>query len=144
MKIKAIIRPGLHSVEENTTIKEASVFMAQLKIGAVVVGSADQIQGIISERDIMNKIVAKGLSPDDTTVGQIMTRNIITIDQNQNEDIAMRIMEEKAIRHLPVVDNNGHCVGMLGIRDLMRSVVEQLESENESLSQYIMADGPGG
>jgi len=144
MKVRAIIRPGLHSVEENTPVKEAASIMSRLRIGAVVVGSAENIQGIVSERDIMNKIVASGLSPDDTTVGQIMTRNIITIDQNQDEDVAMRIMEEKAIRHLPVVDTNGNCVGMLGIRDLMRSVVEQLENENESLSQYIMADGPGG
>ncbi len=144
MKIKTIMSQNLYTVDPGSTVKDAAGLMSKLRIGAVIVGTSQQIHGILSERDIMNKVVAEGLLPEKTRVKDIMTKNVITIEQTQNTELALRIMEDKAIRHLPVVDNMGNCLGMLGIRDIMRSMVESLESENEALAQYLMADGPGG
>jgi CBS domain-containing protein len=139
MPVSMIMNSQVHSVNEDTTIKDAAIKMKELRIGAIIVGAQSQIDGIISERDIMNKVVAKGISPSTTPVKELMSRNVLTINQNESEDAALKIMEERNFRHLPVVDDDGNCVGMLGIRDILRSKVAQLKDENQSLSQYALA-----
>jgi CBS domain-containing protein len=139
MPISQIMGATVYTVTEDTTIQEAAAKMSQLKIGAIIVGTPEHIEGIISERDIMVKVVAQGVSPQNTPVKDLMTRNVLTINQNENEDTALKIMEEKKFRHLPVVADDGTCVGMLGIRDILRSKVVQLKDENQNLSQYALA-----
>jgi CBS domain-containing protein len=139
MPVSQIMNPKVHSVSEDTSIQQAAAKMAELRIGAIIIGSQSNLSGIISERDIMNKVVAKGMDPETTPVSEVMSRTVMTINQNQGEDNALKIMEERNFRHLPVVDDNGNCVGMLGIRDILRSKVAQLKDENQSLSQYASA-----
>jgi CBS domain-containing protein len=139
MKINSIMSPKIYTVEPDCTIRDAAAKMSELRIGAVIVGTPSDMAGIISERDIMNKVVALGLAPETATVKELMTRNILTVNVNSNENTALRLMEEKVIRHLPVVDDQGICVGMLGIRDILRSKLKQLKDENQSLSQYALA-----
>lgn len=139
MSVSKIMDTKVPSVNEETSIKDAASKMKELRLGAIIVGSQSKIAGIISERDIMNKVVALGVSPATTPVKDLMTRNILTINQNETEDFALKIMEERNFRHLPVVDDDGNCVGMLGIRDILRSKLAQLKDENKSLSQYALA-----
>jgi CBS domain-containing protein len=134
MIVKLIMHTTLYTVEEDITISKAAEIMAGLRIGAVIVGDADNLIGILSERDLMNRLLAKGLDPNKTLVKDIMTQNLITVKENESPQVAMKIMEEKKLRHLPVVDDKGKCVGMLGVRDLMKHILDTLEADNEALS----------
>ncbi len=134
MSIKTIMNIALHSISPEASVKEAAVKMSELRVGAIIVGEPENIIGIISERDLMNRVLALGLHPEKTLVKDIMTKNVITIDYDESSETAMKIMDEKALRHLPVVNKEGFCIGMLGARDLMRSMVETLESDNEALA----------
>jgi CBS domain-containing protein len=134
MSIKSIMNIALHTVSPETSVKDAAIIMSELSVGAIIVGDAENILGIISERDLMNRVLAAGLHPEETPVNDVMTKNVITINQDESSETAMKIMDEKVLRHLPVVNENGYCIGMLGARDLMRSIVETLESDNEALA----------
>lgn len=135
MSINSIMHKGIFSVSDNMPIKEIAIKMYRQKIGAVIIGSTDKIEGIFSERDLLNKVVGPGLSVETTMVKDVMTKNVITINVSDSAENALKIMEGKGIRHLPVVDDNGKCVGMLGMRDLMHNMVESLEKENKKLNE---------
>lgn len=145
MKIKNIMDKKLPKIFSESTVKDAAIRMSELKLGAIMVEDDNHnIKGIVSERDIMNKVTATNLPSNSTLVKEIMVKDVISINHELEEKDALRLMEDNGIRHLPAVDSSGNYVGMLGIRDIMRAMLKNLEEENETLAQYIMADGPGG
>ena len=138
MLIEQIMNPGLYTLNPETSIKEAAMQMYQWKVGAVIIGDKNDIKGIFSERDLLNKVVGPGLSIEMTTLEEVMSRGIVTISKADELEDALKIMEEKNIRHLPVVDENNTCVGMLGMRDLMKAYIQSIEKEKEGIMSHIM------
>ncbi|KAJ7957741.1 CBS domain-containing protein CBSX3 [Quillaja saponaria] len=117
--------------------------MANNNIGSLVVlkpGEQNYIAGILTERDYMRKVVAQGRSPIYTRVGEIMTdeNKLITVTSDTNILQAMKLMTEKQIRHVPVID--GKIVGMISIVDVVRAVVEQQKGELKQLNDYIKGE----
>ena len=100
--------------------------------------------GIISERDIVTRVIAPGLDPDRTPVSEIMTKSVTTVTQDTSSRQALELMHEGRFRHLPLVDGVGHVLGMLSVRNLLRERIRELDQENQGLANFISADGPGG
>lgn len=138
MLVVDIMLPGVHTVSPNDSVKDAVIKMIELKRGAIVVGKENKIEGIISERDLLKKVVANNLSSETTPVKKVMTKNVLTISSNSTSEKALKIMEENNIRHLPVIDNKGSYIGILSIRDLMNAVSKSIEDENNKLAEYIV------
>jgi CBS domain-containing protein len=92
--------------------------MSQQNIGAVAVLDGGKLVGVFSERDVMSRVVVPGLSPDDTPVAKVMTRDIVVGYPGEDVDEAIQKMASVGCRHLPVVDD-GNLVGMISIRDLL-------------------------
>ncbi|HEX8407633.1 MAG TPA: CBS domain-containing protein [Thermoanaerobaculia bacterium] len=105
-------------VEPAWTVRNAAERMSERNIGAVAVVEHGTLAGIFSERDIMTRVVAKGLNPDSTEVSDVMTREIVIAAPTENVDAALQKMHAIGSRHLPVVDD-GKLVGMISIRDLL-------------------------
>ncbi|HEX6098035.1 MAG TPA: CBS domain-containing protein [Thermoanaerobaculia bacterium] len=105
-------------IEPGWTVRTAAQRMTERNIGAVAVVDHGTLAGVFSERDIMSRVVAKGLNPDDTPVDTVMTREIVIAEPNENVDAALQKMHSIGSRHLPVVAN-GKLVGMISIRDLL-------------------------
>jgi phosphoserine phosphatase RsbU/P len=101
----------------DTRIMEAAVLMTDRNIGALIVCTAGQIVGILTERDLLHA-AAKGHHPDAQTVGQLMTNSPVTIAVDATWAAAAELMIKRGVRHLPVVEQ-GRLVGMLSVRDLM-------------------------
>ena len=118
--------------------------MRDLHIGSLAVLEAGNLVGIVSERDIMNKVVAEDKAPDTVQVSEIMSSPVITASEKDSLEDVMQLMGEKQIRHLPLVDDQGKAIAMLSVRDILRYQFEKLDEENQSLFAYITADGPGG
>ncbi len=108
----------LQVVEPGWNVRSAAQRMAEWNIGAVAVVDAGRLAGVFSERDIMSRVVAKGLDPDKTTVGGVMSRDIVVADPSDDVDDAVQKMHSIGARHLPVV-HEGKLVGMISIRDLL-------------------------
>jgi CBS domain-containing protein len=132
------------SVSPTVTVRKASEIMMEQGVGALVVLDQDRLVGILSERDVVGRVVVRGLDPSQTLVSEIMTRKVLTAPQGMTENQAMELMLERRIRHLPVVDAKGNVVGMLSVRHLLRHRVEQLDRSASDLVAYFSADGSGG
>jgi CBS domain-containing protein len=106
-----VLEPGLD-------VRTAAQRMAEVNIGAAAVVDAGRLAGIFSERDIMSRVVAKGLDPSGTAVGVVMSKELVVADPADDVDSALQKMYSIRARHLPVVDD-GKLVGMISIRDLL-------------------------
>lgn len=113
-----IVRKEVVRLPADATVRSASQLMADQGIGALLVMKGDEIQGIFSERDALKRVLAKNLDPDGTTLAEVMTRELVTLDPEAWAMDALRIMSQVGIRHLPIVDQ-GKVIGMISLRDFI-------------------------
>lgn len=124
------------------TVKQAALEMRQQKIGALLImRDEDHLVGIITERDILNKVVAESRDPEEVYVHEVMTEDVVVIDPSRTVRDAMNIVTSKRLRHLPVV-RDGHLMGMVSGGDLTRSIVAQEEEVIDTLYEYIRGAYP--
>jgi len=140
----AITSRSVITVPRTATVMEAIEVMAAARVGSVVVVSADQVDGMFSERDVMLRVVMEGRDPRNTKVQEVMTTPVHTISRMTSGENALKMMFQQHIRHLPVVDENGKAQGIVGMRDLLEEKVKELHQALDSLESYITADGIGG
>jgi CBS domain-containing protein len=112
----------IFSIAPEATVAEAVSVLAEKGIGSLLVMKAGALCGIVTERDYTRKVIAGGLSSEDTFVADIMTADVFTAGVDQNIDECMMLMTEKRIRHLPVVDGE-RVVGLISIGDLMKAII---------------------
>lgn len=140
MKIRQILQGkavnALYSVSSDQTVLDALKVMAEKNIGAVLVVDKGVLTGIFSERDYARKIVLQGRHSDDTTVAEVMTSKVITIEPEQTLDECMTIMSDKHIRHLPVM-NKGELMGIISINDVVTAIIRDQKTRINSLESYI-------
>lgn len=125
------------AVGPTVPIAELTEVLATHRIGAVLVMDlAEQLLGIVSERDIVRSLAANGARTLEMTAGQLMTRafQIVTLDTTVGE--AMRMMTEGRFRHLPVVDQD-RVVGLISIGDVVKARIMQQAYEVDSLRAYV-------
>ena len=127
---------ALYCVEPEDPVLEAIRQMAERHVGALLVMRADELVGIVSERDYARKVILLGRSSRDTPVWQIMSSPVHTVSPNHTVDDCMRLMTERRIRHLPVVDR-GRVTGVISIGDLVKAVIEDQKQTIEQLESYI-------
>ena len=127
---------ALYTIEPEDPVLEAVQMMADQHVGALLVMRGTELAGIVSERDYARKVVLHGRSSAETPVWQIMTSQVITVSLDESVQDCMRIMTERHIRHLPVVDS-GRVIGMISIGDLVKAVIEEQQQTIEQLQSYI-------
>lgn len=123
-------------VAPNDSVLDAIKMMAEKGIGALLVMEDDKLHGIVSERDYARKVILKGRSSEKTPVKDIMTAEVVDTDPMQTVEDCMKLMTEKRIRHLPVLEN-GKVVGVLSIGDLVKAIIAEQQFTIEQLSNYI-------
>ena len=144
MGLLRITRTPLVTVSSQASVIDAVRTMNQEHIGAVAVVDDNRLMGMFSERDLMNRVVLERRDLDKTRVGDVMTSPVVTIQREATADDALKLMDEKHIRHLPVVNTDGKLAGMLSVRSLLHEKVEELTDQLDSLEAYFSADGAGG
>lgn len=131
---------AVFSIAPEATVFEAIRQMAEHNIGALLVMTEGNVDGIVSERDCMRKVELEGKSSKDTQVFTIMTSKLITVDCNQPLEECMALMLDKNIRHLPVFDG-AKLVGLLSVRDVLKEVVDVQQMMLSELERYITGGG---
>ena len=105
-------------VESSTPIVEAARLMKQEDVGVIPIVEGDRLQGVITDRDIVVRIIAEGKDAQTATVGEAASQNLVTIDPQQDLDEALRLMAQHQVRRLPVVEEDGRLVGILAQADV--------------------------
>lgn len=118
------------------TVTDAARKMAAAKVGAAAVVEGDRLVGIITERDVMNKIVAEGRDPKVTLVTDIMTRNVVLATAEEDYQVCLGRMRQAGIRHLPVVKDD-RLIGIVSIRDITFFELEKKDEELKLMTEYI-------
>ena len=133
----------VYFVVENDTILEAARYMAEHQIGAVPVlaagyqdGVLSDHVGIISERDLMTRVMAHGLDPATTKISQVMTRKVAVLGEGASSKDALATMRQLHVRHLPVIIGR-QIVGCISMRDMLGAEVETRSAEIDFLDDYI-------
>jgi CBS domain-containing protein len=117
---------GFFSVPANSTVKAALEVLSEKNIGAVLVMDGSRLAGIFSERDYARKGELQGRTAADTPVREVMTSNVASVAQDRTVEDCRKIMGEKRIRHLPVVDGE-KVMGVLSSKDILDEIIAEDE-----------------
>ena len=132
----------VYHVRVEHTVLEAARYMSERRVGAVAVLQGDRLSGVLSERDIMSRVVARGLDPDAVKVGDVMTRDLVVAGASESNEDGVRKMKQAGCRHLPVIQDD-RFLGMVSLRDLMQVDLSEKDEEIRLLNAYIHYVPPG-
>tara|TARA_B100000424_G_scaffold221757_1_gene180865 strand:+ start:194 stop:628 length:435 start_codon:yes stop_codon:yes gene_type:complete len=129
----------LITVNENDQLLEAIKKLAKYNIGAIpVINSNKKLTGIISERDIVKELAKKeDLDYSTLFVHQLMTKKVICCESDVLSDKLMELMTKNKVRHIPIVDNSNHPIGIVSIGDVVNRLIEKIEYENKMLKDFV-------
>jgi signal-transduction protein with cAMP-binding, CBS, and nucleotidyltransferase domain len=142
MKIKELLTGReVLTLGEKASVLEAARAMSAKKVGAVLVTGADgRLAGIFTERDLMSRVVVARLDPEKATLREVMTPDVFSVGPDREVADVQSELQRRPIRHIPVVVD-GRVVGILSVRDLLRSDVDQMSHKVEALENYFLG-GP--
>ena len=125
------------TISKDQSVMQALILMSEKNIGAIIiVDNNDFPIGIFSERDYARKIILKGKSSKDTLLDEVMTKELITVTRDYKIDQCMEIMNEKRIRHLPVLENK-KIVGIISIGDILKIMIKEQKELIDHLQKFI-------
>lgn len=124
------------TIDRDASVLDAAKIMNDRRIGALVVTSGENVVGIFTERDLLNRVVAAGALPRDTKVATVMTSPMACCKRDTPLSECRATMSTKRIRHLPVVED-GRLYGLISSGDLMASEVEAKQTTIEYLHEYL-------
>lgn len=123
MRVADVMTRDIEFVDASASVAEAAAVMGDLGVGALPVGSAEDLQGILTDRDILFRVVAKGLNNTGVTVGDVMTTTLYSCRQEDPVRTALDLMGARNLRRLPVLDADGVVVGLVTLSDLSRRML---------------------
>jgi CBS domain-containing protein len=127
------------SIHPQATVYEALQIMSEKDVGALLVLDKGNLVGIFSERDYARKLILKGRFSKDTTVGELMTREVLYIESQSTIEHCMALMTAKRVRHLPVLENE-RLIGIVTIGDVVKQIISDQEFTIQQLERYIKGE----
>ncbi len=130
MAVNLLCNPNVATIGRSRGVAEAAALMRDQHVGNLIVveprGGALVPVGILTDRDIVVGVIAKGVSPDAVTVGDAMTRDLLTVREDASLEFALREMRRYGVRRAPVVRANGDLVGVIAVDDVIQHLAVQL------------------
>jgi CBS domain-containing protein len=127
------------SIGPNAMVFDAIQLMDEKSVGALPVVDNKTLVGIVSERDYTRKVILKGRSSKETPVNEIMTKQLVTVNPSNSVSECMRIITEKRVRHLPVLEGT-KLVGILSIGDVVNWLMSAQKVTIDNLERYSLAE----
>lgn len=125
------------SIAPDATVLEAQKLLAEANVGALLVMRPQgEVEGILSERDIVRKLDLQNSTASRTKVREIMTYKVLYVEAGESLENCMALMNEKGIRHLPVLED-GKLLGLISIRDVLRTIISEQQIVISHLEHYI-------
>lgn len=128
-RVREVMTSNPRTVEANRPVTEAARLMRDEDVGIAPVVEGDRLVGAVTDRDIVLRVVAEGKDSQSTTVSEIASSDLVTVDPQQSLDEALRLMADNQVRRLPVVEEDGTLVGILAQADVAREADERETGE---------------
>jgi len=129
MQVREAMHKGVEWMAPTTSLAELAQTMRKHDVGAIPIGENDRLIGMVTDRDIVVKGLANGKDASSLTARDVMTERIVYCRANEELGDALRIMEDKKIRRLPVLDENKRMIGMLSLGDVSSAASHELAGE---------------
>ena len=126
----------VYTISQHASVFDALKLLSEKNIGALLVTDGDDVVGILSERDYARKVILKNKTSKNLTVKEIMSSNVVFVNQSISPEECMALMTNKKIRHLPVFENK-KLAGIISIGDVVKAVIDQKEFLIDHLEEYI-------
>jgi CBS domain-containing protein len=139
MRIADVLRGkggAVVTINPDATVAELVAGLADHNIGAMVVAGPDGVKGIVSERDVVRQLHTHGASVLSSPVEKIMTSVVSTCSKEDTVDSLTLLMTENRVRHVPVLED-GKLIGIVSIGDVVKTRMQEMETEHEQLQSYI-------
>lgn len=118
--IKDVMTSNPCSIDAEKSVAYAAKMMKEEDVGLAPIVEGDKLVGMLTDRDIAIRVVAEGRNPDQTKVRDVASKQVVTVDPQQDLDEALRIMAKHQVRRLPVVEEDGKLVGVVAQADVAR------------------------
>lgn len=119
MSLLSFAHPEVITIEPDSNVAEAAKLMAEENIGSVVVAIDNKPVGILTDRDIVIRVVHEGLDPQTTLINDVMSRNLVTLGQGIELFEALEVMKNKGLRRYPIVDRDNNLSGFFSLDDVL-------------------------
>lgn len=129
MKIRELMHKGIEVMPPETPLAKLAMRMREKDIGAIPVGTKDELHGIVTDRDIAVRAVANGRDLANLTAADIMTKGAICCREDEKVRDVLKMMEQKQIRRIPVVDDDHQPIGMISLGDISQAMPEKLTAK---------------
>lgn len=129
--VKDIMNKDVHVVRNDTSVAEVIATMTKYDLSYIMVVMSNKPTGIITEHDILVRLVSQGLAPSAVIARMIYTNPVFTVDENATVEEAVKLMKHWGVKHLPVTGEEGQLVGMLTSEDVMFAVPSMMSMMEE-------------
>ena len=137
MSLKPLMSKEITSLPSTATVLDAAKFMTDMNVGSVIIMKDDIPSGILTDRDIVAKVLAQGKDPRNMGIGEIMRVPVVTISEDRDIIDATKLMANHAIRRLPVVDTSGKLVGVISLDDVLILLGQEMQNIAAALKGEI-------
>lgn len=137
MRVAEVMTRGVEPVAPDATVQDAATQMAEFDVGAVLVGDENGLVGILTDRDIILRVVVDGKHPAEVAVKDAMSDNVFTCGEDDTAEMVVVQMRERQVRRMPVIDDAGELVGIVTLSDLAKTITgpEQIQEAIRTLSE---------
>jgi CBS domain-containing protein len=142
MKVGDLMAKHVEFIDATATVQDAASLMGELDVSALPIGTADDLKGVITDRDILYRVVAEGKDPRRTQVLQVATKTIFSVRPEDPISNAMDLMASQNVRRLPVLDDTQRVIGWITLSDLSRHLLVESDVVQGALRE--ITDSVGG
>jgi CBS domain-containing protein len=139
-KVSQIMSADVQSVEPQQSLRQAALLMQELDVGSLPVCTGARVVGMLTDRDITVRGVAEGLDSDEACVSDVMSADVQVCTQDQDAQEVMRLMGDRQVRRLPVVDDDKNLVGIVSLGDLALRQQGNIQQTVREISEPGVAD----
>ena len=135
MKVSELMAKHVEFIDPDASVQDAASMMGELDVGALPIGTAEDLKGVITDRDILYRVVAEGKDPRRTQVINVATDTIFSCKPEDPVKTAMDVMASQNVRRLPVRDDSNKVVGWITLSDLSRHLLVESEVVQNALKE---------
>jgi CBS domain-containing protein len=140
LRVVDVMSRDVEFIEPQASAQDAAILMGEIEVGALPVGAADRLDGIVTDRDLLYRVVARGRDPSAISVQEVASRPVLSCGPEDTLRTAMDLMVANYVRRLPVVDGAGTVVGWLTLADISRHLLVEDDALQSALQ--ALTEGP--